>query len=103
METLSSYLPMETRDVLSRSQCSSKLNNTLLNSTSKMDAITTYTYSTSAWFGIQAVPLFFFPQLVTALLSPEARRSSGTSYNHFLRKKYRLARSMETSQRNPFF
>lgn len=44
-----------------------------------MDAITTYTYSTSAWFGIQAVPLLFFPQLVTALLSPEARRSSGTS------------------------
>lgn len=46
----------------------------------KMDAITTYTYSTSAWFGIQAVPLLFFPQLVTALLSPEARRSSGTSF-----------------------
>lgn len=52
-----------------------------------MDAITTYTYSTSAWFGIQAVPLLFFPQLITALLSPEARRSSGTSFINFLSKK----------------
>lgn len=49
-----------------------------------MDAITTYTYSTSAWFGIQAIPLLFFPQLVTALLSPEARRSSELE-NYFCR------------------
>lgn len=43
-----------------------------------MDAITAYTYSSAAWFGIQAVPLLLFPQLITAMLSIEDRRSTGT-------------------------
>lgn len=44
-----------------------------------MDAVTAYTYSTAAWFGVQAVPLLLFPKLITAMLSAEARRPTGTS------------------------
>lgn len=42
-----------------------------------MDAITSYTYSTAAWFAIQAVPLLLFPNLITAMLCSEARRATG--------------------------
>ncbi|KAI4278344.1 MAG: hypothetical protein L6R38_005279 [Xanthoria sp. 2 TBL-2021] len=39
-----------------------------------MDVFYAYTYSTAAWFGIQAVPLMMFPKLIITALSTEARK-----------------------------
>lgn len=49
-----------------------------------MDAITTYTYSTAGWFGIQAVPLLLFPRLIIAMLSRDDRHSTDLE-NYFCR------------------
>ncbi|KAL8859484.1 MAG: hypothetical protein Q9178_004162 [Gyalolechia marmorata] len=39
-----------------------------------MDVFYAYTYSTAAWFGIQAVPLIITPRLIITTLSVEARK-----------------------------
>ena len=42
-----------------------------------MDVFYAYTYSTAAWFGIQAVPLIISPKLIITALSTEARKPTG--------------------------
>ena len=44
-----------------------------------MDALTSYTMATSAWFTVQAVPLLLYPRLIITLLSPTARDPTGAS------------------------
>ena len=44
-----------------------------------MDASTSYTAATSAWFSLQALPLLLYPRLIITLLSPTARDPTGAS------------------------
>ena len=49
-----------------------------------MDVFYAYTYSTAAWFGIQAVPLIISPKLIITALSTEARKPTGRWYLELL-------------------
>lgn len=42
-----------------------------------MDVFYTYTYSTAAWLGVQAIALMIFPKLIVTMLSVEARKPTG--------------------------
>lgn len=43
-----------------------------------MDSVGTYATSTAAWLSLQAIPLLISPKLIVTMLSPDARRPTGS-------------------------
>lgn len=44
-----------------------------------MDSVGSYATSTAAWLSIQAIPLLISPKLIVTMLSPDARRPTGST------------------------
>lgn len=42
-----------------------------------MDVFYYYNYATAAWLGLQAAPLLISPHMITTMLSPEVRETTG--------------------------
>ncbi len=48
-----------------------------------MDVFYYYNYGTAAWLGLQAAPLIISPHIITTMLSPEIRETTGKPrYEH---------------------